>query len=1000
MAITCSQAPAENGIEFNRDVLPILTNNCFKCHGPDPNTRQAQLRLDSYDHIVAPRDNGAVIVPGVPQSSMLLSRITAHGADRMPPVDSNLELTSDEIDLLTRWIQEGAAWEMHWAFKAPSAVEVPDVLETSWPRTEIDHFILAKLEHAGMNPNPAAGRRTLIRRVSLDLNGLPPTQEDVESFVNDAEPNAYERVVDRLLASPRYGEHVARSWLDLARYADSQGFEKDNPRVMWRYRDWVINALNDDLPFDDFTREQLAGDLLEAPDLEQLIATGFHRNTQTNTEGGTDNEEFRSAAVIDRVNTTMQGWMGLTIGCAQCHAHKYDPINHEEYYKLYAFFNQTEDADLDDDAPFIKAPTALQHEELQQRKATYDMLNQRLTHPDQDVRNAVEQWIAARPNPTVWTAGESTSLEAESGATLTMDDHRVIHATGDVPPTDTYVLELDTTLHQVTALRLEAIEGPDGHGPGRNSHGNFVVNEIEVQSTRPDSTPVVFSGTEATIEQPDFLIAKAVDGDVSPASGWAIAPVYDRDQAAVFRFSEPLDTSDGTPVRITIRQTYGTQHVLEHFRLSMTDQSSPALPLPQALEIILDTPDQDRDDQQCEQLARYVLEHSGSLESLRNELALATQEQDTFMMSVPNALVLRELADDKQRTTRLFLGGSFLAPDTERDEMKPDVPAVLHDFPEALPRNRLGLAEWLVHPDNPMTSRVQVNRLWAELFGTGLVSTVDDFGVQGARPSHPALLDWLALHWMNELHWSPKALTRLIVTSEVYRQDAALNAPMAKLDPENKLLGRAPRLRLTAEQLRDQALFNAGLLIDDRIGGPSVLPHLPEGMLPQAFTSLVLKPSTGDDLYRRGLYTTWRRTGHYPSFAIFDAPSREFCIITRQRSNTPLQALVLLNDAVFVEAAQAMARLIIDREQNDIDERINTLFSVALSRTPTEQERAILHELYNATLVEAMSDPGQARTLATMPRGPLPDTIAAEDAAAMTAVCNVVFNLDEYLNRP
>ncbi|MDG2291860.1 MAG: DUF1553 domain-containing protein, partial [Phycisphaerales bacterium] len=659
----------------------------------------------------------------------------------------------------------------------------------------------------------------------------------------------------------------------------------------------------------------------------------------------------------------------------------------------------TEDADLDDDAPFIKAPTPTQHAELKQRAAAFNALDQRLDPPDEEVRQAIEQWIAARPNSTAWTTLASGSLKAESGATLTMDGDGVIHATGDVPLTDTYVLELGTELNEITALRLEAIEGPDGHGPGRTSHGNFVVNEIEVQSANAESSPIMFAGSEATHEQVDYLVADAIDGDLSTTSGWAIAPIYDQDQAAVFRFRDPLNT-DGKQVRITIRQTHGTQHVLEHFRLSVTDQSSAGLPLPQSIAGIISTPSAQRDDQQQAVLARHVLERSASLASLRDELANAKKQRDAFMESIPNALVLRELSDDKQRSTHLFLGGSFLAPDTERGAVQPGVPDVLHAFPDASPRNRLGLADWLVHADNPMTSRVQVNRLWAELFGRGLVSTVDDFGVQGARPSHPALLDWLAMHWMHELQWSPKALARLLVTSAVYRQGAGLNEGMARIDPDNRLLARSPRLRLSAEQLRDQALFNAGLLVNDPIGGPSVLPHLPDGMLPQAFTSLVLKPSTGDDLYRRGLYTTWRRTGHYPSFATFDAPSREFCVITRQRSNTPLQALVLLNDTVFIEAAQAMARLLIERDQHDIDGRINTLFGMALSRAPTDEERIILQELYERALTEAANHPDQARILATAPRGDLPEMMTAEDAAAMTAVCNVVFNLDEYVNRP
>ena len=1001
LALTMSSlATPPDAIEFNRDILPILSNNCFTCHGPDPNTRQADLRLDSLETATAVRPEGAVIVPGDTGASLLLHRINTDTADRMPPPDSNLELTADEIQLLTRWIEAGANWESHWAFTTPEAIDLPTVGDVQWPRNGIDAFILARLELNGLKPNPPADRRTLIRRVSLDLIGLPPTHEEIQAFLVDDEAGAYERVVDRLLASPRYGEHMARPWLDLARYADSQGFEKDNPRTMWRYRDWVIDALNADMPFDTFTREQLAGDLLDSPTQPQLIATGFHRNTQTNTEGGTDNEEFRSAAVIDRVNTTMQGWMGLTVGCAQCHAHKYDPLSHEEYYGLYAFFNQTEDADLDDDAPFIPAPTPTQQIELDQLQVTLDALNARLAPPDPEIESAVDTWLSTRSASTSWTSMTAAAMHSASGATLSTDDEGIIHVTGDVPLTDTYELEFTCDLDRITALRLEVIEGPDGHGPGRTTHGNFVLNEFELRLNTADATLVDFHTAEATHEQTDFPATSAIDGDASAPSGWAIAPIYDQTQTVVFQLREPLALDAADSMLVSIRQTYGTQHVLERFRLSATGAEQPSLPTTPAIAAILDTTREERTDQQRETLARHVLPRSPLLAPLHTELEQVQAQHIALMKDVPNALICRELAPDMQRQTHLFLGGSFLAPDTAGGPIDPMIPSVLHDFPEDAPRNRLGLSQWLTHPENPLTARVQVNRMWAELFGTGIVRTVDDFGIQGARPSHPELLDWLAITWSEELGWSPKALARLLVTSATYRQAAVVDEDMQRLDPDNILLARAPRLRLSAEQLRDQALAHSGLLVTDRIGGPSVLPHLPDGMLPQAFTSLVLQASTGDDLYRRGLYTTWRRTGHYPSFATFDAPSRELCTITRERSNTPLQALVLLNDAVFVEAAAAMARLLIEREHDDMTARIDTLFEEALARPPTDRERTIMLDLYAAAMDEASRNPEQAHVLATTHRGPLPETMAAEDAAAMTAVCNVVFNLDEYVNRP
>jgi len=987
-------------VDFNSDVLPILSNNCFACHGPDENTRKAGLRLDTRSDVVSARTSGRPVNTDDPNESLLLIRIRAEDEDRMPPPDAGHALTPSEIQTLQQWIEQGADWPRHWSFLRPVSPHIPSVQQVDWIRNPIDHFILARLETEGLPPSPEADPRSLLRRVTFDLTGLPPTEVEMNAYLADEASDAYERLVDRLLTSPRYGEQQAVHWLDIARYADSQGFEKDRPRIMWRYRDWVIDAFNKDIPFDEFTREQIAGDLLDDPTLEKQIATGFHRNTQTNTEGGTDNEEFRSAAVIDRVNTSMQSWMGLTAGCAQCHSHKFDPLSHEEYYGIYAFFNQTEDADLDDDAPFIKAPTGDQKEQLSLLESTVDSINARLSPPDEEVLAAIDRWESQRPAPTSWDILRPTHLKTESGATLAPGEDGVIVASGDVPLVDTYTIELDTTLGTITAIRLEAIEGPDGRGPGRTTHGNFVVNDLQVSATGEGATPIELQDAEATFEQVDFPASAIIDPDESAKTGWAIHPVYDKDQAAVIRFSEPLVLGEGQRLEITIRQSHGTQHVLERFRLSGTDHAHAHLPLPPGIQVITDTPAEERSEAQQETLARHVLKHAPELESIRSELDAVTSKRDAFMKMVPTALVMRELPEEKQRATHLFLGGSFMNPDIDRGALDADVPAFLHAWPVDAPRNRLGFAEWLVDPDNPLTARAQVNRTWSRIFGHGLVATVDDLGVQGERPSHPELLDWLALQWQGELGWSQKELLRLLVTSATYRQAAHSTAEARAVDPDNRLLSRAPRLRHGAEQIRDQALLASGLLKLDRIGGPSVTPYLPKGMLPQAFDNYIQPVSTGDDLHRRSLYTDWRRTGHYPAFATFDAPSREFCTIERQRSNTPLQALVLLNDAVFIEAAQALARRCIEEGGMDIDERLRVIFRHALSRLPTPREEKILHELYENAIESCSRDTEAARLLATRPLGDLPDGMDPCDAAAMTAISNVIMNLDEFVNRP
>lgn len=740
--VALGQAIAKDGaIDFNRDIRPILSSRCFTCHGPDESHRTGGLRLDLRDDAIGPADSGErAIVPGSPEQSELLARVsTDHSFMRMPPTETGPGLTETEIRVLRDWIEQGAPYARHWSYVKPQRPAVPDLDDMladvdhpdaqrlkDWPHNPIDHFVLEQWLPRSMSPMPEADRYALVRRVTLDLTGLPPALDEVERFVNDAEPDAYERLVDRLLDEPSYGEHWAKLWLDLARYADSAGYADDPPRTIWAYRDWVIRALNDNMPFDQFTIEQLAGDLLPEPSEDQLIATAFHRNTMTNNEGGTDDEEFRNVAVVDRVNTTMAVWMGTTIDCAQCHTHKYDPITQEEYFQLFAVFNQTEDADRRDESPVL--------------------------------------------------------------------------------------------------------------------------------------------------------------------------PLAERDQ-------EPGDLQPAT--------------------------------------------------------------------------------------SVP---IMRELPEDQRRRTFVQLGGNFLE---LGDEVTAGVPSAFHPPPEDQPLNRLGLAHWLIDPQNPLTARVVANRYWEALFGGGIVVTSEEFGSQGDLPTHPELLDWLATELIRS-GWDRKAFLRLLVTSATYRQSSQVTEQRLQLDPENQWFSRGPRFRMSAEMVRDQALFVAGLL-SPKMYGPPVNPPQPALGLSAAFGSGIdWETSTGQDRYRRGLYTSWRRSNPYPSMVAFDAPSREICTVRRNRTNTPLQALVTLNDPVYIEAAQALARRMTAAESAEA-QRVTYGFRLCLARPPSDQERQKLLDLHGRVRQAFQEDREAAEKLATVPLGSVAEDADVIDLAAWTVVANVLLNLDEML---
>jgi hypothetical protein len=841
-------AAAETGsvprqdVEFSRVIRPILSENCYKCHGPDDVARKSNLRFDVRSEALRPAKSGHIaIVPGAPEKSEMVSRITAGDPEkRMPPVATGKKLSPAQMESLRKWISEGAAYTAHWAYVKPVRPSPPETQDQAWPHNPIDRFILARLEREGMKPSAPADRYTMIRRASLDLTGLPPTPKEVDAFVNNPNPNAYEQLVDELLKKKTFGEHWARMWLDLARYADSAGYADDPPRVIWAYRDYVIRAFNENKPFDRFTIEQIAGDLLPDPTEEDRVATAFHRNTMTNNEGGTDDEEFRNAAVVDRVNTTMAVWMGTSMACAQCHHHKYDPISQEDYFRFFALFNNSKDADRSDEAPVRKLYTPTQKQELARAQTEAWELDRKFKTPTLESLQQQAKWEADFPLQLIWQWAV-----ARVSAPLTVNERAAQYA-------------------DPAALVLDVIELP---AATRNETQQAILSEWYRRHIAPE---------------------------------------------------------------------------LKH----------------------------DRD--------RYA--------ELQKEIA------EIEPNTVP---VMRELESEQRRKTHVQLRGNFLALGEEVTEA---VPAIFNSLPEGSTPNRLALARWLVDENNPLTTRVIANRFWEQIFGIGIVRTSEDFGSQGDLPTHPELLDWLATEFAAS-GWNVKALLKLMVTSATYCQSSRVTPELLERDPDNLLLGRGPRFRMTAEEVRDQALFVSGLL-SRKMYGPPVRPPQPSLGLTAAFGgSLDWKTSEGEDRYRRALYVEWRRTNPYPSMATFDAPNREVCALRRPRSNTPLQALVTLNDPVYVEAARALGSRMAQTKGTD-ESKAACGFRLCLGRLPRDQELKRLVGLYETAQSEYGSEPEMAGQMAMEPGRVPPESEDTIELAAWTAVGNVLLNLDEMLMRP
>ncbi len=981
---------AVEGIQFNRDVRPILSANCFSCHGPDKKARKAKLRLDTREGALFDLGGYRALEPGKPDDSELIQRIEADDPDdRMPPPDSGHELTAGDRRVLGEWVKAGGEYQTHWSFKRPVKAQLPNMRQKDWPWHPLDHFVLKRLEMNDMSPSSDADRHRWIRRVSLDLTGLPPTPGEADEFVADKSEKAYEKVVDRLLDSRAYGEHWARMWLDLARYADTKGYEKDRHRDIWSYRDWVIDALNRDMPYDQFTTEQLAGDLLPDPTPDQLVATAFHRNTMSNDEGGTDNEEFRVAAVKDRVDSTVQVWMGLTMGCAKCHSHKYDPITNEEYYRFYAYFNQTEDNDHPKDLPVYRV---VPKENRKKSEALKKELNEKTAELEKAKKielPGLVKWLRGKKSlEDKWAAFRPTKAVSRNGSTLTIRKDLSVLASGKSPATDQYTLTGTLPAGTYHAIRLDALTHSslgNRNGPGRNPRDpNFVLNEIPLERLPAKGGPaqaLKIKSAMADFEQKGWPVKGAFDGN--PKTGWAISPRFDSDHLARFMLDQPLVIQEGDRVRVRLSQQYGSRLCFGRIRLSAGRPGTGKQSLPELQTVLLSNlADKELTPSRRQLIRKLQTDGNNGLSPLRKSIETLKAEISKIEKASTTVPVMREKPAGKKRVTRIHKRGNFL---DQGEQVTAGFPK-LFDLPENIPSNRLGVAKWLMDPKNPLTARVMVNRIWARLFGVGIVETEEDFGSQGLMPSHPELLDWLAVDFA-EQGWSIKRLLRGITLSHTYRQDSKILPENLAKDPRNRLLGRGPRFRLSAEVVRDQSLAASGLLTR-KIGGPSVMPPQPPGIWKSTYSGEKWRTAIGPNRYRRALYTYLKRTSPHPAMITFDAGSGEVCQIRRIRTNTPLQALITLNDEAYLEAAGALARLM-QQSSDKLEQQIAFGFRRILARPAEPRELERLIALYRQ-LEPEISDKAVFLSSANLKEGD----------ASLVALASVLFNLDETLMKP
>ena len=1065
-------------VDFNRDIRPIVSDTCFKCHGPDEKQRMANLRLDETEGLFVDRGGYRIIVPGDAAQSKLYQKISAtDDAVKMPPTYSGRSLTAKQIELFKEWIDQGAKWEMLWSFSPPKRPPVPEVKDKAWPRNSIDNFVLARLESEGLKPSPEADKATLLRRVYFDLTGLPPTPAEIDAFVADRSPNAYEKRVDQLLASPHYGERMAMPWLDMARYSDTHGYHIDSLRDMWAWRDWVIMAFNENLPYDQFTIDQIAGDLLPNATMDQKIASGFNRNHMITLEGGAIPEEYHVEYVVDRVSTTSAAFLGLTMGCARCHDHKFDPITQKDFYRFFAFFNTVPERGLDgftgNAVPVLPMPSHAQQQQMDELKAK--IATTLATLPEKDVLAQRNDWqktaLASFPEPTreglVAYYPLDSDLNDASGSHIDGKPVRgeVVYDEGAVSKAAEFSPETQVSFgnagdfERAKPFSLAFWARPTGVVPvkvmekraagehwqgweisddtpgyfGRQKRVAHII--LRLANRWPDDAIEVQTKDQIKLESLRHLLIE-YDGS-GKAAGIQLYVDAKRMPTTIlkdqlrgdFRTEAPLEVGDksvGTAAE-------GTMDDLRIYnrKLSDSEADSLAIRLPaRALLINLDgrpapeiaslQPEKPPEDVQIgsaekmqtkeakekalekdrqTRLNEYFLKYSAPEKErqLYAQLQDLRTEQEKLEDAIPTVMVMAEMK--KPRETFVLGRGQY---DNPKDKVTANVPAFLPPMAPGLPMNRLGLAKWIVDPKNPLSARVAVNHLWQEDFGIGIVKTSEDFGSQGEVPSHPLLLDWLATEFVRT-GWNVKAMQRLIATSATYRQSSKVTPELEERDPENRLLARGPRFRLPAELIRDNALAVSGLL-DNRVGGPSVYPYQPKGLWEEmafgsGFTGQTYVESPGRDLYRRSMYTIWKRTVPPAALVTFDAPDREKCTARRSVTNTPLQALVLLNDPTYVEASRFLAARMLTQGGKTDAGRINYAFRLATGRIPDAQERVVLEEAAKEALADYRQHGAEAAALLSVGASKCDPHLDPKELAAWTTVAGIILNLDETITK-
>ena len=1047
---------AAASVEFNRDIRPILSDKCFTCHGPDSARRRTKLRFDIENDAKQDLGGRSAIVPGDAAGSEMIRRITATEAGRrMPPPASGRSLSDHEIELLQEWINQGAKWENHWSFIAPRRASLPQVQDRAWVRNEVDAFVLDRLEREGLKPSREADRSTLVRRVSLDLTGLPPTPAEVDAFVADSSPNAYEKVVDRLLASQRYGERMAAMWLDSARYADTNGYQTDAERYMWRWRDWVIDAYNRNLPFDQFAVQQIAGDMLPRATLDQKIATGFNRNHRGNGEGGIIPEEYAVEYVVDRVETTSTVFMGLTLGCARCHDHKYDPFSQKEFYRLFAYFNNIPERGkankYGNSAPMIQAPTVEQQARLSEIDRGVAAAEKRFESVRAESTKAQRAWestldgsratdwsipadliahfplngdlsaelkpkVVSSPQPqygsdpaplTPPAATKPVSAQFEDGPpqfadgrlgqAATLDGKRFI-AAGDV---GAFGFQSKFTLAAwiyptagtgAIITRTRDVEEETGYGlylKEGKLQGNLILRWLDDGARVETVKPIELNRWQHVMMTYDGSrtaegIRIYVDGRPQELA------VHLDDVNQNFQSREPMRIGGGGGAA---NRFQGQIDDVRVYDVALSAQHAAVVATGESIEQIASIPVAKRTEAQAEKIRLYFLEKQAP-ERIRqawSTLVAERRAKTAFLDGLPTVMVMQER--ETPRDTFLLVRGAY---DKPGDKVTPGVPAMLTPLPKTAPNNRLGFARWLADPSNPLTARVAVNRFWQMHFGAGLVKTVEDFGSQGEWPSHPELLDWLATEFVRT-GWDMKAMQKLIVTSATYRQSSMTTPELLQKDPENRLLARAPRLRLPAGAIRDQALAVSGLLVE-RVGGPSVKPYQPAGLWKELSGQEYVQ-DRGESLYRRSLYTFWKRSSPPPSLMNFDAAGREACVVRESRTNTPLQALDLMNDVTYLEASRKLAERVMKERRTSADERIALAFRLAVSRPAAPAELGVLRDALENYLARYKANPEAAEQYLQQGESPRDQELDARELAAYSALSSLILNLDETITK-